>query len=188
VDLRQPGILAQQIGQSAALKPLTMQAPFAARRQQAIGDQHEQHLIPMRPFAAHSQPLQPELIELQVAPQHQCQPARAPLPWPAQPQFRQLDADDRGIRQQPLAAVFRKQRQRPRPRGAILQNLNRPPPRQFLRIVDLAQIQHVPLHHAPAGDTRVLDNAPIATLLAILPADLAAQEHDGRQLSAHWRP
>jgi hypothetical protein len=25
-------------------------------------------------------------------------------------------------------------------------------------------------------------------LLAILPANLAAQEHDGRQLSAHWQP
>ena len=29
VDLGQPGILAQQIGQRAALKPLTMQAPLA---------------------------------------------------------------------------------------------------------------------------------------------------------------
>ena len=45
----------------------------------------------------------------------------------------------------------------------------------------------VPLHHAPAGDACVLDNAPVAMLLAILPADFAAQEHDGRQLSAYWR-
>jgi len=48
-------------------------------------------------------------------------------------------------------------------------------------------IQHVPLHYAPAGDSRVLDNAPGAMLFAILPADFAAQELDGRQLSAHWR-
>ena len=41
VDLGQPGILAQQIGQGAALKPLAVQAPFAARRQQTIDDQHE---------------------------------------------------------------------------------------------------------------------------------------------------
>ena len=33
VDLGQPGILAQQIGQGAALKPLAVQPPFAARRQ-----------------------------------------------------------------------------------------------------------------------------------------------------------
>jgi hypothetical protein len=30
------------------------------------------------------------------------------------------------------------------------------PPRQFLRVVDLAQVQHVPLRYAPAGDPRVL--------------------------------
>jgi hypothetical protein len=53
-------------------------------------------------------------------------------------------------------------------RGAVLHHRDRPPPRQFLRVVDLAQIQHVPLHHAPAGDPRVLDDAPVAVLLAIL--------------------
>jgi hypothetical protein len=36
----------------------------------------------------------------------------------------------------------------------------------------------VALHHAPAGDPRVLDNAPVAMLFAILPANFAAQEHD----------
>ena len=56
VDFRQPGIFAQQVGQSAALKPLAVQPPFAAWRQQAVGDQHEQHPIPMRPCAARSQP------------------------------------------------------------------------------------------------------------------------------------
>ncbi len=46
----EPGILAQQIGQSTALKPLTVQPPFAARRQQAICGQYEQDLIPARPL------------------------------------------------------------------------------------------------------------------------------------------
>jgi len=32
------------------------------------------------------------------------------------------------------------------------------------------------------------DNVPVAVLLAILPANFAAQEHNGRQLSAYWRP
>jgi hypothetical protein len=154
VDLGEPRILAQQIGQGAALKPLTVQPPFAARCQQAIGDQYQQHLIPARPLAAHAKPLRPELIELQLAPQQQRQPARAPLPWPAQTQFRQPDPDDRGVGQQPFTAILRKQRQRARLRGAVLQNRDRPSPRQFLRVVDLAQIQHVPLHHGPPA-TRV---------------------------------
>jgi hypothetical protein len=110
VDLGHPGILAQQIGQGTALKPLTVQAPLTARRQQAVGDQHEQDLIPPRPLTAHAQPLRPEQIELQLAPQQQRQPACAPLPRPAQLQLRQLDVDDRGVRQHSCAAVFRKQR------------------------------------------------------------------------------
>src|SRR5467141_4339506 len=187
VDLGEPRILAQQISQGAALKPFAVQPPFAARRQQAIGDQYEQHLIPARPLAAHAQPLAPELLQLQLPPQQQRKPTRAPLPRPAQPQLRQLDADDRNVRQQSFTAVLRKQRQRAGLRGAILQYRDRPPPRQFLRVVDLAEVQHVPLHHAPPGDPRVLDNAPVAVLLAILPANFAAQERDGRQLSAHWR-
>ena len=81
-----------------------------------------------------------------------------------------------------------KQRQGPRPRGASLQNLDRPPPRQFLRIVDLAQVQHVALYDAPAGYPRVFNNAPVAVLLAILPANFGAQEHNGRELYAHRRP
>jgi hypothetical protein len=71
---------------------------------------------------------------------------------------------------------------------AILENLDRPPPRRLLRIVDLAQVQHVPLHHAPSGHPRVLNNAPVAVLLAILVASFEAQEHDGRESSAHRRP
>jgi rhodanese-related sulfurtransferase len=56
---------------------------LAAGLRDVVGGQHEQHLIPTRPLAAHPQPRRPELIQLQLAPQHQRQPARAPLPWPA---------------------------------------------------------------------------------------------------------
>ena len=35
----------------------------------------------------------------------------------------------------------------------------------------------MPLHHAPAGDPRVLDNAPVAVLLAILPANLVQRKN-----------
>jgi hypothetical protein len=37
MDLRQSDILAQQVGHGAALEPLAMQAPLAARRQQPVG-------------------------------------------------------------------------------------------------------------------------------------------------------
>ena len=39
-----------------------------------------------------------------------------------------------------------------------------------------------------ASHPGVFNNAPVAVLLAILPANFRAQEHDGRQLSAHRQP
>jgi hypothetical protein len=49
--------------------------------------QYKQHLIPARPLAAHAQPLAPEQVQLQLPQEQQRQPARAPLPRPAQLQF-----------------------------------------------------------------------------------------------------
>jgi hypothetical protein len=57
-----------------------------------------------------------------------------------------------------------------------------------LRAVDLAKVQHMPLHHAPAADAPVLDHAPVAMRLAVLVANLGAQEHSGCQVSAKSTP
>jgi hypothetical protein len=63
-DLRQALVRALKVGQRALVEPLAMQPPFAARRQEAIGDKHEQNLIPRRALAARGQLLVPEAIQL----------------------------------------------------------------------------------------------------------------------------
>jgi hypothetical protein len=65
------------------------------------------------------------------------------LARPAQLQLRQLQPDDRGVRQSLRAAVLGKQRQRLRPIGLLVQHLDRPTPRKFLRVVDLAEVKNV---------------------------------------------
>jgi hypothetical protein len=82
----QPGLYGLSLGTVSSCS----QPPFAPRRQQAIGDQYEQDLIPARPFTTHPEPFAPELIQLQLPPQQQRQPARKPsdpalisLPGPA---------------------------------------------------------------------------------------------------------
>jgi hypothetical protein len=87
VDFGQPEVFAEQIGHGTALKPFAMQPPLAARRQQPVGRQQQQHPVPPRALAARRQPSAPETIELKLAPQAQRQPASAPLARPAQPQF-----------------------------------------------------------------------------------------------------
>src|ERR1700739_453338 len=57
VALRPSDILAPQVCSGAALDPLAMQAPLATRRQQPVGRQEQQHLVPPRPLAARAEPL-----------------------------------------------------------------------------------------------------------------------------------
>ena len=138
MDLGNGKVLSQQVGQRALLEPFPVQAPLAARRQQPIRHQHEQHVVPARALAAGRKPLRPEPVKLQLPPQRQRQPARSPLPRPHQPHLRQPQAHDGGVRNEPVATVLGKQRQRPWPRAALLDDLDRLAPRQLLAVVDLA--------------------------------------------------
>jgi hypothetical protein len=69
-----------------------------------------------------------------------------------------------------------KQQQRLRLGSAFFKDLNRFAPSMLLRVIDLAQIKHMALDHAPAGHPLVLDNAEIAVLLAVFFPNRMAQE------------
>ena len=155
-----------------------MQVPLATRRQQPVACQEQQHLVPACPLAARAEPLGPEPVERQLAPQVQRQPAPAPLPRPTQPQFVQLQPNNRDVRQHSLATVFREQRQAARRRRAFLEDGDRLAPSQFLRIVDLAQVQQRPLHHTAPAYPAILYDAPVTVLLAVLLALGVTEKHD----------
>jgi hypothetical protein len=87
VLLHQPEIRIQQIGHRAGVKPLPVQPPLRSRIDQPVRHQRLQYLQPWRALPRRRQPLAPECIELQLPPQLQAQPARAPLPRPAQLQL-----------------------------------------------------------------------------------------------------
>src|SRR6266508_620562 len=52
-----------------------------------------------------------------------------------------------------------------------------------LAVVDLAQVQHLPLHHLAASTALALDNSPIAMFFAVFEASVESQEHDANQLT-----
>src|ERR1700674_1406815 len=54
-------------------------------------------------------------------------------------------------------------------------------PSLMLAVVDLAQVQHLPLHHLAASTTLALDNIPVAMFFAVLEASIESQEHDANQ-------
>src|SRR4029077_5245771 len=64
----------------------------------------------------------------------------------------------------------------------LIENLDPPTPSHLLAIIDLAQMQHLPLDNAAIGHTPVLHHTPIVKPLAILFATAKSQKRDGAQL------
>ena len=107
------------------------------------------------------------------------QPAGAPLPRPVQPQSAEPDMHHIAV-QRRRVPILGEQRDLSGLLAALVECLDRPAPRRALAVVDLAQIQHMPLHRPAAGHPAVLHDAPVAMLLAVLPAKLVAQKHAAR--------
>jgi len=79
VRLRQSEVRAQQVSHGTLAKPVAVQLPLAARRNQPVCDQHLQDLVPLRALTARRKAGGPELIQLQRLPQLPGQPTGTPL-------------------------------------------------------------------------------------------------------------
>src|SRR6202043_3947243 len=112
------------------------------------------------------------------------QPAGTPLPRTMKPHLRQTNLNDRCIARSHLASILREQRQRPGTTRILVEHLDRLAPRRSLRGVDLAEIQHMPLHHPAIIETLVLDHVPVAVRFAVLLSLGASQKHDATNLCA----
>jgi hypothetical protein len=76
--------------------------------------------------------------------------------------------------------AFREQHHLTRPRFAVGKDFDAPAPGRMLAVVDLAQIQNLPLHHPVPTHPAVLHDAPVFVGLAVLAASLAAKKHDSQ--------
>jgi hypothetical protein len=59
----------------------------------------------------------------------------------------------------------------------FLERRQRLTPRGLLRVIDLAQVQHLPLDHALIGSPVVFHDTPIAMWFTVLEPGLETQEH-----------
>jgi hypothetical protein len=154
-----------------------VQSPLAAGIDQAVAHQRLQDVPPPRSLARIRQASRPELIELQLLIQMTRQPARAPLPRPVQ--FHgiepHLNAVSVGARRN--LAISGKQRQLAVPLAAFIKGLDLLAPGLALTVIDLAEIQHLTLHHLAIGAALVLDDIPIAMLFAVFEASVESQKH-----------
>ena len=168
-------ILAQHVAHRALLEPLPMQPPLAARRDQLIACQRLQDVQPTRALARGRQGLGPKLVQPKLIPKNHGQPARAPLARAAQPHLAQPDRNHVAIENRRHAVLGEKRDLGRSP--AFVESLDRAAPGRPLAVVDLAEIEHLPLNHASALDAPVLDHRPGPMILAVLVANLVAQKH-----------
>ena len=121
-----------------------------------------------------------EGVQTEVAVEFQSEPATAPLPWTMERELIQADLNDaRVVRGR--GPVMRKKGEGLRRNVALGVGVERLAPDGALRIIDLAQIKHLPLGDAAIGQPFVFHHTPISVLLAVFFADLRAQKHSGRR-------
>jgi len=75
-------------------------------------------------------------------------------------------------------AIGGKQRQLAVPLAALIKGFDQPAPGIVLAVIDLAEIQHLPLDHLATGATLVLNDIPVSMLFAVFEAPVESQEHD----------
>jgi hypothetical protein len=65
----------------------------------------------------------------------------------------------------------------------LVKRLDHAAPGFMLAVVDLAEIQHLALHHLPGRAAAALNNIPVPMFLAVFEASVEAQKHDANQVT-----
>ena len=139
----------------------------------------------------------PETVQSKLLVELTGQPARAPLPRPMQLHRIEPHLHAMGLGVGRNRAIGREQSKLGVPAGRFIKGFDLAAPSLMLAVVDLAEIQHLALHHFAARTALVLDNIPIAMLLAVLEASVESQEHANqltpnkiheKRLGLHYRP
>src|SRR5208283_6080911 len=175
VILREALIHTQQIGQRRGVKPVPVQTPFAAGREQAVEREHAQHFLPVRAFATAPQPRAEEGVQLKLAPELIAQPAGTPSAGPGELQLVQAHLHGQRIMGR-RRAILGKERALTNLALLFIEDRDGLLPGGALRVVDLAQIENVSLHYA-AANAPALDDGPGAMLLAVLLPHAALEKH-----------
>jgi hypothetical protein len=173
--LGDPEVLAEEIRHGTPVEPEPVEPPLAAGIEQTVDGQGLQDIEPTRAFPRGRQPVLPEGVEIELAPQLQREPAGAPLPRAGQLQAVKPDLHGGTLGRR--LSIGREQGQLDAARA--VERLDRAAPAGLLGVVDLAQVEHGLLHRAAAPDPAVLDDAPVPVLLAVLPPQRGTQEHAG---------
>lgn len=140
-----------------------------------------QYQIPASAFATRRQTITPEGIQSELLPQLTAEPARAPLPRPAQRHRTETKAHDGQIVIGALhwRIFVWKERDLLRSLVILAEEIDGLAPRSFLSAIEFAEIEDVALKHLGAMESAIFDDTPVEVFFAILEPFRATKKHDG---------
>ena len=153
VILGEAFVRAQQVGAGGGGKPVAVQTPFAAGREQPVKREQAQDFLPVRAFAAATQARGEEGVELEVAPELIAQPARTPGTGAGELELGKLHLHG-GRGGEGRGAVGGKERALTGLAVVFIEDIDGFLPGGALGIVDLVQVEDVPPHHAAPSRAR----------------------------------
>ena len=166
MDFGQAEIAAEQIGPRGARKPVAMQLPFRTGREQALGDEGLEDLLPARARARGGQMSGEEGVETDLAGGFEREPAAAPLARTLAGNGIQPDMHD-ALVVGGRGGVVREEGDLGRGGGARGVGGEGLAPGGALRVIDLAAGEDLALRDAPVVATLVFDDTPAGVFLAI---------------------
>jgi hypothetical protein len=134
-------------------------------------------MLPTGPFARVRQARRPESVEFKLLIKLIRQPAGSPLPRPVQ--FHALKPHLHAIALGMFghAAIGGEQCQLPIFLIIYVERLDHPAPGLTLIVIDLAEVEHRPLHHLAASAALAFHYAPIAVLFTVFDPARESQVH-----------
>ena len=188
-----PGVAVRQHVHGGLREPFFVDIQLAARGQQPVDAQQLQHLLPGHFAALPAEPLPPEPVQPELAPQPGGRPAVAEAPRLAHPQGRGPHLDDVVARRRAAFAIG-EQPALEQLAVVLADDIQRVPPTALLAGAEFAQVQDLALDRAPAVHPQAFAHRIVDMLLAVLAPDPLLQEHApsnhdaGRRINRVGRP
>ncbi len=176
---------AEQVRHRGLLEPQPVQTPFAAGIDQPVAHQRLQDAGCAANACLRASPASaaPRTNQARAAHTTDTQASMRPIAAADELHAIKPHLHAMALRMLRNRAIGGKQRQLPMTASVFVKRLNHPTPGFTLAVVDLAEIQHLALHHLPGHAAAVLDNIPVPMFLAVLEASVEAQKHDANQVT-----
>lgn len=155
---------------------MAVQVPLAAGSEQAVNDEGFENFEPRGSFAGGAEAGLPEVVQPEVIPEFEGEPASAPLAGAGEFDLAESELDGGVFEGGIGGAVFGEEVDLAGLVGFV-EGFDGASPAGTFAVVDLAKIEQGLLDGFASGDATVFHHPPVAMLFAVLESSVVSQQH-----------